>query len=93
MSVFLGLCLLTQELFQDCYDPAGLRKAAVFSTGVLQQHVPISTALQEQTAAEQSVVAHLCLTDEALQVVHVLDGLYGVKKCKKLKMIKLKYII
>ncbi len=68
-------------LLQHVYDATGLRKAAVLGPCVLQQHVPVSTALQEQTAAEQSIVAHFCLTDEALQVVHVLNGLHGETMC------------
>lgn len=43
--------------------------------GVLQQHVSVPAALQELAAAEQGVVTHLGLTHEALQAVHVLDGL------------------
>lgn len=75
VSVQRALSVLPEELLQHVYDATGLRKAAVLGPRVLQQHVPVSTALQEQTAAEQSVVAHFCLTDEALQVVHVLNGL------------------
>lgn len=81
VSVRRALRLLTEELLQDVYDSIGLGKAAVLGACVLQQHVPVSTALQEQTAAEQSVVAHFSLTDEALQVVHVLDGLHGERMC------------
>ena len=44
---------------------------------VLQQNVSVPTALQEEAAAEQRVVAHLSLPDKPLQVVHVLDGLDG----------------
>jgi len=81
VSVQRALRLLTEELLQHVYDSTGLGKAAVLGTCVLQQHIPVSTALQEQTAAEQSVVAHFSLTDEALQVVHVLDGLHRERMC------------
>lgn len=67
--------LLAEELLQHADDAAGFGKAAVFGSSVLQQHVSVSAALQEETAAEQGVVAHFCLTDKALQVVHVLDSL------------------
>lgn len=81
VSVQRTLSVLPEELLQHVYDATGLRKAAVLGPRVLQQHVPVSTALQEQKAAEQSVVAHFCLTDEALQVVHVLNGLHGETMC------------
>lgn len=68
--------LLAEELLQHADDAAGFRKAAVFGSSVLQQHVSVPAALQEEAAAEQSVVAHFCLTDKSLQVVHVLDGLF-----------------
>lgn len=68
--------LFTEELLQHTDDAAGFGKVAVFSSSVLQQHISVSTALQEEAAAEQGVVAHFCLTDKALQVVHVLDGLF-----------------
>lgn len=67
--------LLSEELVQHADDAAGLGEAGVLGSGVLQQHVPVTTALQEQAAAEQSVVTHLSLPDEPLQTVHVLDGL------------------
>lgn len=44
-------------------------------SGVLQQHVTIAAALQELAAAEQGIMAGLCLTNEPLQAVHVLNGL------------------
>ncbi|KAK1799089.1 hypothetical protein P4O66_007354 [Electrophorus voltai] len=67
--------LLCEELLEHTDDGAGLGQAAVFSTGVAEQYVTIATAPQEEAAAEERVVAGLCLADEALQVVHVLDGL------------------
>lgn len=70
----LGL-LFAEELVQHADDAAGLRKVPVLGMGVLEQHVPIPTALQELAAAEQSVVTRLSLADEPLQTVHVLDGL------------------
>lgn len=75
-SLRRDLSLLAQELLQHVDDAAGFGQAAVFGSSVLQQHVSVPAALQEEAAAEQSVVAHLCLTDEALQVVHVLNGLF-----------------
>lgn len=71
----LGQRLLLEELLQDGDDAAGLGVVAVLRPGVLQQHVPVSTGLQELVAAEQGVVTHLCLPHKALQAVHVLDGL------------------
>lgn len=76
VSVQYALCLLTEELLQDVYDSTGFRKAAVLGSCVLKQHIPIPTALKKETAAEQSVVTHFSLTNETLQVVHVLDGLH-----------------
>lgn len=67
--------LFAEELVQHADDAAGLRKVPVLGMGVLEQHVPIPTALQELAAAEQSVVTRLSLADEPLQTVHVLDGL------------------
>ena len=66
-----------EELLQNRDDPAGLWQVAVFGLGVLQQHVTVAAALEELAAAEQGVVAHLRLPDEALQAVHVLNGLQG----------------
>lgn len=71
----LGQRLLLEELLQDGDDAARLRVVAVLRPGVLQQHVPVSARLQELVAAKQGVVAHLRLPHEALQAVHVLDGL------------------
>lgn len=71
----LGLGLLPEELLQDGDDAAGFRQVAVLRPGVLQQHVSVSTALQELAAAEKRVVTHLGLTHIAFQAVHVLDGL------------------
>lgn len=70
-----GLRLLPEELLEDGDDAAGFGKVAVLGPGVLQEHVAVAAALQELAAAKQSVVAHLGLTHEALQAVHVLDGL------------------
>lgn len=67
--------LFGEELLQRADDAAGLRQATVLGPSVLEQNVPVSTALQEQAAAEQRVVAHLGLPDKPLQVVHVLNGL------------------
>lgn len=72
----LGLGLLLEELLQDRDDAAGFRQVTVLRTHILQQHIPVSTALQELAAAKQGVVTHLCLPHEALQAVHVLDGLW-----------------
>lgn len=74
LSSSLGL-LFAEELIQHADDAAGLREVPVLGVGVLEQHVPIPTALQELAAAEQSVVTRLSLADEPLQTVHVLDGL------------------
>lgn len=71
----LGLSLFLEELLQDADDAAGLGQVAVLCSGVLQQHVTISAALQELAAAEQSIMARLRLTYETLQAVHVLNGL------------------
>lgn len=46
-------------------------------SGVLQQHVSVSAALQELAAAEQGVMAGLRLPYETLEAVHVLDGLWS----------------
>lgn len=73
----MGLGRFPEELLQDRDDPAGLRQVAVLGLGVLQQHVTVAAALQELAAAEQGVVTHLRLPDEALQAVHVLNGLQG----------------
>lgn len=71
----LGQRLLLEELLQDGDDAVGLGVVAVLRPGVLQQHVPVSAALQELVAAKQGVVTHLRLPHEALEAVHVLDGL------------------
>lgn len=71
----LGQGLLPEELLQDGDDAAGLGVVAVLRPGVLQQHVPVSARLQELVAAKQGVVTHLRLPHEALEAVHVLDGL------------------
>lgn len=71
----LSLGLVPEELLQDRDNAAGFRQVAVFRPGILQQHIPVSAALQELAAAKQSVVTHLCLTHKALQAVHVLDRL------------------
>lgn len=71
--------LLLEELLQDGDDAAGLWVVAVLRPGVLQQHVSVSAGLQELVAAEQGVVTHLRLPHEALQAVHVLDGLRRVE--------------
>lgn len=73
-----SLRLLPEELIQDCYDAAGFRQVAVLRPGVLEQHIPISAALEELVAAKQGVVTHLSLPHKALQAVHVLDGLQRV---------------
>lgn len=78
-----GLSLFAEELLQDADDAAGLWQVAVLRSGVLQQHVAVPAALQELGAAKQGVVAHLSLPHEALQAVHVLDGLQN-NKIKKL---------
>lgn len=75
MESGLGLGLFLEELLQHCDDAAGFRQVAVLRPGILQQHIPISAALQELAAAKQSVVTHFCLPHETLQAVHVLDGL------------------
>lgn len=67
--------MFLEELLQDSDDAAGFRQVAVLSPGILQQHISISTALQELAAAKKGVVTHLCLTHKTLQAVHVLDGL------------------
>lgn len=77
MGLGSGPTLFAQELLQDADDAAGLGQVAVLRPGVLQQHVAVAAALQELGAAEQGVVAHLGLPHEALQAVHVLDGLRG----------------
>lgn len=58
--------LFAEELVQHADDAAGFRKVPVLGVGVLEQHVPIPTALQELAAAEQSVVTRLSLADEPL---------------------------
>lgn len=68
-----------EELLQDADDAAGFGQVAVLCPRILQQHIPVSAALQEEAAAIQGVVTHLCLTHEALQAVHVLDGLCRVR--------------
>lgn len=75
MESGLGLGLIPEELLQDSDDAAGFRQVAMLCPGILQQHIPVSAALQELAAAKQSVVTHLRLPHEALQAVHVLDGL------------------
>lgn len=71
----LRLSLFLEELLQDADDAAGLGQVTVLCSGVLQQHVAVSAALKELAAAEQGVMARLCLTYETLQAVHVLNGL------------------
>lgn len=72
-----SLSLFLEELLQDADDAAGLGQVAVLRAGVLQQHVAVPAALQELAAAEQGVMARLRLPDEALQAVHVLNGLWS----------------
>lgn len=72
-----SLSLFLEELLQDADDAAGLGQVAVLRSGVLQQHVTISAALQELAAAEEGVVAGLRLAYETLQAVHVLNGLWS----------------
>lgn len=72
-----SLSLLLEELLQDADDAAGLGQVAMLRSGVLQQHVTISAALQELAAAEQGIMARLRLTYETLQAVHVLNGLWS----------------
>lgn len=67
--------MFLEELLQDADDAAGLGQVAMLRSGVLQQHVTIAAALQELAAAEQGIMAGLCLTNEPLQAVHVLNGL------------------
>lgn len=48
----LGLGLFPDELLQDRDDAAGFGQVAVLGPGVLQEHVPVSAALQELAAAK-----------------------------------------
>lgn len=75
MESGLGLGLFLEELLKDSDDAAGFRQVAVLRSGILQQHVTISTPLQKLAAAEQGVMTHLCLTHKTLQAVHILNGL------------------
>lgn len=77
LSLSLLLLLLLEELLQDADDAAGLGQVAMLRSGVLQQHVTISAALQELAAAEQGIMARLRLTYKTLQAVHVLNGLWS----------------
>lgn len=70
-----GLGLVPEELLQDSDNATGFRQIAVLCSGILQQHIPVATALQELAAAKQGVVTHLCLPHKTLQAVHVLDCL------------------
>lgn len=45
MDSGLGLGLFLEELLQDSDDVAGFRQVAVLCPGILQQHIPVSTAL------------------------------------------------